>query len=268
MADLSGKVAIITGAGRLRGIGRAAAVALAQDGADIVITGTGRSPDSFPEDEKQVGWKDIESTAEQVRDLGRECLPLICNAADSNDVNSVVKQTMDKFGRVDILVNNAAFARAEDRVPVVDMDDEIFKKVIDIKVIGGYLFAKAVAKILIAQDQGGQIINLSSTAGRQGSARTSAYNTANFALHGFTQALAQELAPNQITVNAVCPGPVTTARMDVLGDKGWEATLSRIPMGRAATDEDIAGVVRWLCSPEASLITGQHININGGTVMD
>ena len=159
MADLSGKVAIITGAGRLRGIGRAAAVALAQDGADIVITGTGRSPDSFPEDEKQVGWKDIESTAEQVRDLGRECLPLICNAADSNDVNSVVKQTMDKFGRVDILVNNAAFARAEDRVPVVDMDDEIFKKVIDIKVIGGYLFAKAVAKILIAQDQGGQIIN-------------------------------------------------------------------------------------------------------------
>ena len=268
MADLSGKVAIITGAGRLRGIGRAAAVALAQDGADIVITGTGRSPDSFPEDEKQVGWKDIESTAEQVRDLGRECLPLICNAADSNDVNSVVKQTMDKFGRVDILVNNAAFARAEDRVPVVEMYDEIFKKVIDIKVIGGYLFAKAVAKILIAQDQGGQIINLSSTAGRQGSARTSAYNTANFALHGFTQALAHELAPNQITVNAVCPGPVTTARMDVLGDKGWEATLSRIPMGRAATDEDIAGVVRWLCSPEASLITGQHININGGTVMD
>lgn len=268
MADLTGKVAIITGAGRLRGIGRAAAVSLAQDGADIVITGTGRSPDSFPEDEKQVGWKDIESTAEQVRDLGRQCLPLICNVADSGDVNSVVNQAMDKFGRVDILVNNAAFARAEDRVPVVDMDDEIFKKVIDIKVIGGYLFAKAVAKILIAQNQGGHIINLSSTAGRQGSARTSAYNTANFALHGFTQALAHELAPNQITVNAVCPGPVTTARMDVLGDKGWESTLSRIPMGKAATDEDIAGVIRWLCSPEAALITGQHININGGTVMD
>ena len=135
MADLTGKVAIITGAGRLRGIGRAAAVSLAQDGADIVIAGTGRSPVSFPEDEKQVGWKDIESTAEQVRDLGRQCLPLICNVAESGDVNSVVNQTMDKFGRVDILVNNAAFARAEDRVPVVDMDDEIFKKVIDIKVI-------------------------------------------------------------------------------------------------------------------------------------
>ena len=119
--ELKGKVAIVTGAGRLRGIGRAAAVALARMGADVVVTGTGRSPDSFPEDEKKIGWRDIESVSEQIRAEGQKALPLISNVTSQEDVQKMVDDTMNEFGRIDILINNAAYARAEDRVPILDL---------------------------------------------------------------------------------------------------------------------------------------------------
>ena len=108
MGELDGKVAIITGAGRLRGIGRAAAEALAKLGADVVVTGTGRSPDSFPDDEKAIGWKDIETVAERVRDIGRRALPLVVDVTKRDDVKRMVDETLKEFGRVDILINNAA----------------------------------------------------------------------------------------------------------------------------------------------------------------
>ncbi|MBI4236142.1 MAG: SDR family oxidoreductase, partial [Chloroflexi bacterium] len=223
----------------------------------------------FPPDEKAVGWRDIESTADQVRAAGRRCLPLVSDVADARQVQEAVERTLQAFGRVDILVNNAAFMRGPDRVPVVEMDDAVFRKVLEVKVVGAYLFSKAVARVLIRQGQGGSIVNISSIGGRQGSASTSAYNAANFALHGFTQALAHELGPSGVTVNAVCPGAVDTSRMDEYRRQvGWEATLARIPLRRVGTDADIGAVVAWLCTPAASLITGQHINVNGGMLMD
>jgi len=269
MGTLSGKVAIVTGAGRLRGIGRACAVALAQEGADVVVTGTGRRPAAFPPDEKAVGWRDIESTAEQVRATGRRCLPLVSDVTNGEQVQHAVDRTLAEFGRVDILVNNAAFARGPDRVPVLEMNDDVFRRVLEVKVVGSYLFSKAVARALIKQRQGGSIVNLSSIAGRRGSANTSAYNASNFAIHGFTQALAQEMAPHNIRVNAVCPGVTDTSRMDDLGrGERWEATLARIPLKRAATDEEVGRIIAWLCGPDASFITGQHLNVDGGMVMD
>ena len=111
MPELDGKVAIVTGAGRLRGIGRGAAVAFARLGADVVVTGTGRNPDRYPPDEKAVGWRDIESTAEQVRAEGVRALPLVVDVADAASVRQMVERTIDEFGRIDILVNNAAYAR-------------------------------------------------------------------------------------------------------------------------------------------------------------
>ena len=117
MGELDGKVAIVTGAGRLRGIGRAAAVALAELGADVVPTGTGRDPSRYPEAEKAVGWKDIESTAEQVRALGRRALPLVVDVANADDVAEMVEKTIKELGRVDILINNAAFARGPGPCP-------------------------------------------------------------------------------------------------------------------------------------------------------
>lgn len=269
MDVLDGKVAIVTGAGRLRGIGRASAVALAKAGCDVVVTGTGRDPATFPTDERELGWRDIESTAEQVRAVGRRCVAEICDVTNSAQVQETVDRTLQTFGRVDILVNNAAYARGPDRVPVIEIEETIFRKVLDVKVVGTYLFSRAVGKVLVRQGRGGNIVNISSIAGRRGSANTAAYASANFAVHGFTQALALELAPYHVTVNAVCPGAVDTARMDDIGrGERWQEVVSRIPLGRAATDDDIAEVVTWLCTPTASLITGQHINVNGGMLMD
>ena len=182
--ELEGKVAIITGAGRLRGIGRASAVALAEMGANVVVTGTGRDPESYPEDERAIGWKDIESTAEQIREKGSKAKSIVMDISKEEDVDNMIKETINEFGRIDILVNNAAPPYGEDRVPVVEVDNEVFKKVIFVKVYGSYLCSKAAAKIMIDQGQGGRIINLSSSAGKEGNARMAAYNAANFGLEG------------------------------------------------------------------------------------
>ena len=201
MLELEGKVAIVTGAGRLRGIGRAAAVSLARLGAKVVVTGTGRDPSNYPEDEKEIGWKDIYSTAEQITLEGTEALPLVSNVASPQSVSEMINQTLSEFGRIDILVNNAAAARGEDRVPITDLPDDVFKKVNDIKVFGTYLCTKAVVKVLKEQGEGGKIVNISSTAGKSGSANTLAYNAANFAVVGMTQSMARELGPFSINVN-------------------------------------------------------------------
>ena len=269
MGELDGKVAIVTGAGRLRGIGRACAVALASLGADVVVTGTGRSPDTFPPDEKAVNWTDVESTADEVRALGRRALPLIGDVSKREDVQKMVDGTLQEFGRVDILINNAAFARGPDRVPIVELDDDIFQKVVDIKVGGTYLCTKAVAKELLRQGDGGKIVNVSSTAGKRGSPNTLAYNAANFAVVGMTASMARELGPDGINVNCVCPGAVDTHRMDDLGrGEQWEELASNTPIGRNGTDEEIGEFMAYLCTEAASWIHGQSINLNGGTMTE
>ena len=269
MGELDGKVAIVTGAGRLRGIGRATAVSLAKQGASIAITGTGRDPASFPPDEKEVGWKDVESTAEQVVNEGQEALPLVGDVTNSSDVERMVQQTLDRFGRIDILVNNAAFARGPDRVPVHELSEEIFRKVVDIKLIGSFLFSKAVGTQLMKQSNGGRIVNLSSVAGKKGSGTAAAYNVANASVIMLAQSLADWLAPYNVTCNAVCPGLTDTSRMDDLGyprGSAWNQSTQSNPLGRAATDDEIAGVIAFLSSDAASYISGQAINVNGGSV--
>lgn len=269
MGELDGKVAIVTGAGRLRGIGRASAVALAKLGADVVVTGTGRDPNTFPPDEKEIGWRDIESTVEQVESEGQRALGVIGDVSNGADVDRMVQETVDHFGRVDILVNNAAFARGPDRVPVHELTEEMFRRVIDIKLVGSFLFSKAVGVHLMEQDEGGRIVNLSSVAGKRGSADAAAYNAANASVIMLAQSVAAWLAPYNVTVNAVCPGITDTSRMDDLGyPRGdtWERSMANNPLGRAASDDEIAGVIAWLCSEPAGYISGQAINVNGGSV--
>ena len=269
MGDLDGKVAIVTGAGRLRGIGRAAAVHLAKMGADVVVTGTGRSPDRYPDDEKAMGWRDIESTAEQVREQGHQALSLVVDAMDRGQVQMMVDRTIEAFGRVDVLINNAAFARGPDRVPIIELDPDIFQKVIDIKVTGTYLCTKAVLPHMIKQGEGGKIVNISSSAGKRGSANTLAYNAANFAVVGMTQSMARELGTYNINVNCVCPGAVDTHRMDDLGrSERWQQMGVNTPIGRNGTDDEVGGLIAYLCSDAAAWIHGQSININGGTVVE
>lgn len=269
MGDLDGKVAIVTGAGRMRSIGRSTAVALARMGADLVVTGTGRSPDRYPDDEKQAGWKDVESTADQVRAEGRKALTMVVDVTNRDQVQSMVDRTVQEFGRVDVLVNNAAYPRGADRVPTVDLAPDVFQRVIDIKLTGTYLCTKAVIPHLISQGQGGKVVNLSSAAGKRGAPDMLAYNAANFGIIGMTQAWALELGPHNINVNAVCPGVIDTYRMDVLGrGETWERLAAATPLRRNGTDEETAGLIAYLCSDAASFIHGQAININGGTIIE
>ncbi|HXG21772.1 MAG TPA: SDR family NAD(P)-dependent oxidoreductase [Methylomirabilota bacterium] len=269
MGVLDGKVAIVTGAGRLRGIGRAAAVALAQLGADVVVTGTGRDPAKYPPDEKAVGWRDIESTAQQVREVGRRCLPVVADVVQRADVARTVEATLKEFGRIDFLINNSAFARGPDRVPLVELSEELWRKVLEIKLTGSFFMSKAVIPTMIKQGQGGAIINISSIAGKRGMQNAVAYCTSNFGIQGFTQALAMEVAPHNIRVNAVCPGIIDTSRMDDLGrEDTWKTVIKQmVPLNRPGTDEEIGKFIAYLCTPDASYITGQSINIDGGVVM-
>ena len=267
--ELAGKVAIVTGAGRMRGIGRASANVLSRMGANVVVTGTGRAPDTFPDDEKQAGWNDIQSTAEEVTSHGVQALPLVVNVADEDDVQRMIGATMAEFGRIDILVNNAAAPYGDDRVAVLDMSTEVFKKVIDVKLMGAFYCSKAAARQMVKQGDGGRIINLSSAMGKSGRANASAYNAANFALDGFTQALSKEMAPHNISANCVCPGLTETARMDPLGRSDvWDRQVANIPMQRVGTDEEVGELIGFLCSPRGGYITGQAININGGSVTE
>ncbi len=272
MADLSGKVAIVTGAGRYRGIGRDTALALAQSGADVAVTGTGRSPDSFPEDEKAMGWRDIESVADEIRAMGRRTLTIVADLADPAQATGIVEQTVSELGSVDILVNNAAFAMADDRVPVVELDDALWHRVIDIKVHGSYYASKAAAKAMIRQGNGGSIIMVASIAGKIQPANFAAYVVSNMSLQGLTGSLSKELGQYQINVNCVCPGVIDTSRWDDKRDNDpggrehWERLAANIPLGRPGTGTDVATTIAFLCSDEARWISGQSINIDGGQV--
>ncbi len=265
--ELKGKVAIVTGAGRLRGIGRATPVALAKLGADVVVTGTGRKPENYPEDEKAIGWRDIESVADLVRAESSRSLPLVADVTNGNHVKEMINKTITEFGRIDILINNAAYARAEDRVPIVDLDEQVFQRVVDIKLTGTFLCTKGAVEQMIKQGDGGKIVNISSTAGKKGSANFLAYNAGNFGVVGMTQSMAREVGEHNINVNAVCPGAVDTSRMDVVRDD-WDKMAAATPIGRNGTDEEVGNFCAYLCTEAASWIHGQSINQNGGSVME
>ena len=267
MSELDGKVAIVTGAGRMRGMGRAAAVALAKLGADVVVTGTGRNPATYPPDERVAGWKDVESTAEQVRAMERRALPLVVDVTDADQVQTMVDRAVEELGGADILVNNAAYPIGADRAPIVDVDPEVFRRVVDIKVTGTYLCTQAFLKAA-GRRRGGKIVNVASAEGKRGKANTLAYNAANFAMVGMTQSMALELGPLGINVNCVCPGPTMTARMDVIAPEEIERRTATTPIGRLGTDEEMGGFIAYLCTEAASWIHGQSININGGLVME
>ena len=272
MADLSGKVALVTGAGRYRGIGRDTALALAQAGADVAVTGTGRSPDTFPDDEKAMGWRDIESVADEIRGIGRRASTIVADLADPGQARGIVEQTVAELGSVDILVNNAAFAMANDRVPVVELEDAIWHRVLDIKVHGSYYASKAAAQAMIRQGTGGSIVMVSSIAGKIQPKNFAAYVVANMSLQGLTGSLSKELGEYQINVNTVCPGVIDTSRWDNKRDntpggrEDWERLETNIPMGRAGTGTDVANMIVFLCSEEGRWVSGQSINVDGGQV--
>lgn len=265
LTGLDGHVAIVTGAGRMRSIGRPIAVELARAGCDVVLTGTGRAPDTYPDDERSAGWRDIESVADEVRALGRRALPVISDVSDPEAVDALLSRTVAELGRLDVVVNNAGAARGPDRYPVVELEPAEWQKVIDVNLHGTFHMSRAAARHWLAVGSPGSIVNISSVGGKIAGPGTAAYSASKAAIHALTAAMAAELGPDGIRVNAVCPGIVDTSRLDDI-DRGadWERLRHIIPMRRHGSGEDIAHMVVYLCSDQGSWITGQAINVDGG----
>ena len=282
MYDLSGKVAVVTGAGGRHGIGRAIATRLAREGADVVVTDIPQSLDAIRPQDRAEGWAGLPSVVKEIEAAGRQALGLFSDAADSGQVEEMVGQVLARFGQIDILVNNAGSRPGRDRVPVVELAEDAFDEVMRVNVRGTYLCSRAVARHMIARNQGGKIIIISSGAGKRGIARYAVYCASKFALVGFTQALAQEMAPHRVNVNAICPGLVDTERVDfiaaALAAEGQSAEehrammvrerSTRVPMGRIAQGEDIARLAAFLSSAEADYMTGLSISVSGGSEMN
>jgi NAD(P)-dependent dehydrogenase (short-subunit alcohol dehydrogenase family) len=268
LTGLDGKVAVVTGAGRMRSIGRPIAVELARAGCDVVLTGTGRPPDRYPDDEQAVGWRDIESVADEVRALDRRALPVVSDVSDPHAVEALAARVVEELGRVDIVVNNAGAARGDDRVPVVDLAIDDWRKVIDVNLNGTFYMSRAFGRRLVEQGDGGSIVNISSIAGKLMAANTAAYSASKAAIHALTCAMAGELGRDRVRVNVICPGIIDTFRMDdIPRGEPWDALVARqVPLGRAGMGEDIAWMTVFLCSDQGAWITGQLYTVDGGTV--
>ena len=278
MGCLDGKVAIVTGAGRMRGIGRAIALRLAQEGASVAVTAVARAPDSLPAHEREAGWKGVESVAAEIEDAGGRAIALDVDVTDRDQVAAMVEATLKAFGRIDVLVNNAGLALVSGKKNLWEMDDDEWTREIDVNLNGVYHCCKAVARVLVEQGEGGRIVNLSSLAGRVAQPQYGGYTPAKFGVIGLTQMLALELAPHKVTVNAVCPGSTDTDMMDgtfrrtgermgIPFEMVKEGVKRFVPLGRQAEPGEIAGVVAYLASPLAAYITGQAINVDGGILM-
>ena len=278
MYNLNGKVALVTGTGGKNGIGRAIATRLAKEGADVAINDITEHP--YAAD--QADWQGLPDVVREIEAMGQRAISVVADVADAEQVKEMVDQTVAHFGKIDILVNNAGTIAGKDRVPVVDLAEEDWDRVQRVNVKGVFLCSQAVARHLITQGTGGKIINMSSVTGKRGSARFSAYSASKFAVIGFTQSLACELAPYQVNVNAICPGLVDTERFGHLASVLMPENLSpdeqlseyarrseaAVPIGRLAEGADVAKMAAFLASDEAAYLSGVSITVSGGTVMD
>ena len=275
---LAGKVAIVTGAGRMRGIGRAIALRLAKDGADVVVSALARTSEEMPSQEREASWRGEQSVADEIATTGGRSLALDVDVTRPAAVQAMVRRTVKELGRIDILVNNAGLALVSGKKNLWETEDEEWHREIDVNLNGVYHCCKAVAKVLVDQKEGGRIINISSLAGRVAQPQYGGYTPAKFAVIGLSQMLALELAPYNVTVNALCPGSTDTDMMDgtfrrtgermgVPFEMVKEGVKRFVPLGLQAEPAEIASVVSYLASPAAEYITGQSISVDGGIGM-
>jgi 3-oxoacyl-[acyl-carrier protein] reductase len=247
-APLAGKVAIVTGGSR--GIGAATAAWLAEHGAAVVVSG--RDADR------------LQSTVKQLEERGASAIAVVADAAKREDADALVEKTKERFGRVDVLVNNAGITR--DGL-LVRMKDEDWDRVMDVNLRGAFLMTRAVTKALVRQKSGGRIINIASTAGAMGNAGQVNYSAAKAGLIGFTKASARELAHWSILVNAVAPGLIETDMAAAIPAEAREALLAQVPLKRMGTAREVAEMVGFLAGDGAAYITGQVFHVNGGLYM-
>ncbi|MEW5321077.1 3-oxoacyl-[acyl-carrier-protein] reductase [Geobacillus thermoleovorans] len=245
---LEGKIALVTGASR--GIGRAVALELARQGANVAVNYAGSEAKA-------------NEVAEAIRSLGREAIAVQADVARAEDVERMVKTTIDHFGRLDILINNAGITR--DNL-LMRMKEEEWDAVINTNLKGVFLCTKAATRPMMKQRYG-RIVNIASVVGVIGNPGQANYVAAKAGVIGLTKTAARELASRNITVNAVAPGFITTDMTEALSPELKAEMLKQIPLARFGEPDDIARVVAFLASDAASYMTGQTLHVDGGMVM-
>jgi NAD(P)-dependent dehydrogenase (short-subunit alcohol dehydrogenase family) len=278
VGEFDDTIVLVTGCARARGMGRAISVAFARAGADVVATdvasGGTRNENEEGLEEVRLGWKGLESLAGEIEALGRRVLTLVGDVSRAADAERFVADALARFGRVDVLVNNAAAPHGADRRLLWEVPEEAWDLVIDVNLKGAFLMSRAVIPPMLSRGRG-RIINMASVSGKRGTARRGAYTASKFGVIGLTQSLAQEVAAHGITVNAICPGSVDTSRREstsrrerALVERDPNApVLGLPPTGRIARPDDIARLALFFASPQSDHITGQAWNVDGGVVM-
>jgi len=244
---LAGRVAIVTGG--TRGIGLASARLLAEDGASVVVSG------------RDAGR--LDAAVKELEALGVAALGIAADAAKREDCDRLVEAAKERFGRIDVLVNNAGMTRDQ---LLVRMKDDDWDQVLDVNLRGVFFMTRAAGKVMMRQ-KSGRIINITSTAGAMGNAGQVNYSAAKAGVIGLTKAAARELAHWNILVNAVAPGLIDTDMTATIPAEARQALLDQVPLKRIGVAREVAEMVRFLAGDGGAYITGQTIHVNGGLYM-
>ena len=242
------KCALITGA--IRGIGKQRAITLAKQGYNIAL--------NYRKENEE-----LENTKKEIEKIGVQILAVKGDVANFEDCENFVKQVIERFGQIDVLVNNAGITKD---MLLMRMKKEDFEQVIDTNLVGTFNVTKNVVPYMM-KARSGRIINISSVVGISGNAGQTNYSASKAGIIGFTKSLAKEIASRNILVNAVAPGFIETNMTDVLKDDVKQEIAKNIPLKRMGTTQDVANVVKFLASDDSSYITGQVINVDGGMLM-
>jgi NAD(P)-dependent dehydrogenase (short-subunit alcohol dehydrogenase family) len=276
--SLEGKVALVTGAASKRGMGRAVALRLAREGADVIVADKFAAPKSlFPGDES---WGGLDEEVKEIEAIGRRSMTAVLDINDAKNVDETYEKIFKDFGKLDILVHAAA-VRGPVGTPLVDHTEKDWRTVMDVNVIGSFLMCKGAAKHMIDRSEGGKIVVFCSMGGTHGINGSSAYCSSKWATIGLVKTLALELGPHHINVNGINPGAIITNLRDETFQKRaeaqgvtWEEAQQAdykmvgqmIPWGRMGNVDEVADLVYFLCSPASDYITAETIGITGGMI--
>jgi meso-butanediol dehydrogenase/(S,S)-butanediol dehydrogenase/diacetyl reductase len=277
MTALNGKVALVTGAASKRGMGRAIAIRLAKEGADVAVLDKYAAPKSiWPGDE---GWAGLDAVAEEIKAQGKQGLALVADVCSGAEVDAAVAKTLEKFKKIDILVHCGGI-RGSMTTPITELSEAEWRAIIDINLTGSFLIARAVAKTMIPDGEGKKIVLIGSKAATEGYPGSSGYCASKHGVLGLGRTLAKELAKYKINVNIINPGGFDTNLRDqeiikrakaqgISVEKAVEEEAKKpgipVPLGRLGRPEEIADLVFFLVSDKSSYITGKAIDIDGGS---
>lgn len=252
MLDFNGQVVIVTGSGSPKGIGRTIAQSFAKQGATVVLT--------------DINQEGVEANAREIEAMGGKAYGVAGNICDKASVDTLIADVLAKFGRIDVLVNNAGISQ---KVTVAEMTMADIQRIFNVNMFGLFQITQAVCEVMKKQNYG-RIVHVSSVSGKRGGGVFGGahYSASKAAVLGFSKNLAREVSKYGITTNCVCPGLINTEIWKSMPAEQAQAVIDSIPMGRPGETQEVANAIVFLASREASYITGEEIDINGGSHMD